>query len=185
MNLNEGKNHSLSKEEATFQNISRGYLIIISLSKDVPARRSFVINSPQSFICGFLFVSTPAYSVEKKASGARIALITLFLAMFSFVVSAPSIFGLKILQSLKYIIKLIKRKDEVVETREKGKENEGPKTTYVKICTSFSFSFALSYHSFPLMPLCFNHILCVFWTLSNLKIALFLFQRHQKNYFLR
>jgi hypothetical protein len=58
MNLNEEKNHSLPKEEATFQNISRGYFISISLAKDVPARLSFVINFLQGFICEFGFVST-------------------------------------------------------------------------------------------------------------------------------
>jgi hypothetical protein len=51
-------------------------------------------------------------------SDVGIALIRLFTAMFSFVISDPSIFGLNILQGSIYIITLIKRKDEVVEIGE-------------------------------------------------------------------
>jgi hypothetical protein len=117
-------------------------------------------------------------------SGVGIALITLFGAMFSFVVSAPSIFGLKILQGLKYIIKLIKRKDEVVELGEEGKEgkeNEDFQNKCVKAYTSISFSFCFV-ASFILTDVILfqSHFMCVL-ILSNLKITFYLFQMQQQD----
>jgi hypothetical protein len=109
-------------------------------------------------------------------SDVGIALITLFAAMFSFVVSAPSIFGLNILQGSKYIIKLIKRKDEVVELGEEGKENEDFQNKCVKAYTSISFSFCFV-ASFILTDVILfqSHFMCVL-ILSNLKITFYLFQ---------